>query len=57
MRWFAAHEPYTPITDTLRGLVLDTPVDGALAAVLWCVGLALVGYLASRALFRRDPRT
>ncbi|MEV6603005.1 ABC transporter permease [Kutzneria sp. NPDC051319] len=57
VRWFAAHEPFTPITDTLRGLVLDTPVDGALAAVLWCVGLALVGYLASRALFGRDPRT
>ena len=55
VRWFALHEPFTPITDTLRGLLLDTPVDSALAAVLWCVGLALAGYLASWALFRRDP--
>ena len=56
VKWFAQHEPFTPITDTLRGLLLDMPVEGsAPAAVLWCVGLALVGYLASWALFRRDP--
>ena len=56
VRWFAAHEPFTPITDTLRGLLLGTPVgDRGLVAVAWSVGLALVGYLWARALFRRDP--
>ena len=55
VRWFALHEPFTPIIDTLRGLLLDTSVDSGLTAVLWCVGLALVGYLVSMALFRRDP--
>jgi len=53
--WFAAHQPFTPVIDTLRGLLIGTP-DGAtaLAAVAWCVGLALAGYLWARALFRRD---
>jgi len=54
VRWFSAHEPFTPITDTLRGLLLDTPVDHALIAVAWCVGIAVAGYLWSRALFTRD---
>jgi ABC-2 type transport system permease protein len=57
VRWFAQNEPFTPIIDTLRGLLLGTPVGGgsAVAAVAWCAGLAMVGYLWSRALFRRDP--
>jgi ABC-2 type transport system permease protein len=56
VRWFAAHEPFTPITDALRGLLLDTPIeDSGLLAVAWCVGLALAGYLWARALFRREP--
>jgi ABC-2 type transport system permease protein len=55
VRWFATHEPFTPIIDTLRGLMLDTPTDDSVLAVTWCVGLALAGYLWARALFRRDP--
>ncbi len=56
VRWFADNEPFTPIIDALRGLLLGTPVDdsGALA-VGWCVGLALAGYVWARLLFRRDP--
>jgi ABC-2 type transport system permease protein len=57
VRWFAAHEPFTPVTDTLRGLLMGTPVGGpGLSAVAWCAGLTLAGYLGARALFRRDPR-
>ncbi len=56
VRWFARHEPFTPIIDTLRGLMLGTPVGGsAWIAVAWCAGFALAGYLWARALFRRDP--
>jgi len=56
VRWFATHEPFTPIIDALRGLLLGTPVEhGGVLAVGWCVALALVGYLWARALFRRDP--
>ncbi len=55
VRWFAASEPFTPIINTLRGLLTGTPSGGtALAAVAWCAGLALAGYLWARILFRRD---
>jgi ABC-2 type transport system permease protein len=55
VRWFAANEPFTPVIDTLRGRLTGTPSGGtALAAVLWCAGLALAGYLWARALSRRD---
>jgi ABC-2 type transport system permease protein len=56
VRWFAENEPFTPIIDTLRGLLAGTPIgDSAVIAVAWCAGLALVGYLWARALFNRDP--
>jgi len=55
VRWFAAHQPFTPVIDTLRGLLTGTPDGGtALAAVAWCAGLALAGYLWARVLVRRD---
>ena len=57
VRWFAQHEPFTPIIDTLRGLLLHQPVgDSGIAAVSWCVVLALAGFLWAGALFRRDQR-
>jgi ABC-2 type transport system permease protein len=55
VRWFAEHQPFTPVIDTLRGLLTGTPDGGAaLAAVAWCAGLALGGYLWARVLSRRD---
>jgi ABC-2 type transport system permease protein len=56
VRWFAAHEPFTPVIDTLRGLLTGPAASGGtvLAAVVWCAGLALAGYLWARVLFRRD---
>jgi ABC-2 type transport system permease protein len=57
VRWFATHEPFTPIIDTLRGLLLGASIqDSGVLAIAWCVGLGLAGYLWARALFRRDPR-
>ena len=56
VRWFARNEPFTPVIDTVRGLMLGTPVgSSALVAVAWCVGFALAGYFWARRLFRRDP--
>jgi ABC-2 type transport system permease protein len=55
VRWFAAHQPFTPVIDTLRGLLTGAPIGSSeIAAVAWCVGLALAGYLWARVLFRRD---
>jgi ABC-2 type transport system permease protein len=56
VRWFAEYQPFTPITETLRGLLLGTPIgSNAIIAVAWCAGIALVGYLWATKLFSRDP--
>jgi len=50
----AQFNPVTPITDTLRGLLLGTPVgDVVVPALLWCAGIFLVGRIAAGLLFRR----
>jgi ABC-2 type transport system permease protein len=55
VRWLAANQPFTPVINTLRGLLTGTPTAGSvLAAVAWCAGLALAGYLWAWVLFRRD---
>lgn len=54
VRQFAEYQPFTPLTETLRGLLMGTAIGGnGIAAVAWCVGFAVVGYLWSRSLFRR----
>lgn len=56
VKWFAGHEPYTPIIDGLRGLMLGTPVgNSGVIAVVWCLVLAAGGYVWAALLFRRDP--
>jgi ABC-2 type transport system permease protein len=56
VRWFAQNQPFTPVIQTLRGLLLGSPIgNNAVLAVAWCAGLALVGFLWSRALFNRNP--
>jgi ABC-2 type transport system permease protein len=56
LRWFAEHQPFTPIIETLRGLLLGTPVgDSAPIAVAWCVGISLGGYAWARRLYERVP--
>ena len=54
LRQFAEYQPFTPIIETLRGLLLGTHVgSGWIQAVAWCVGLSVVGYVFSRRLFDR----
>lgn len=56
MEWFVGNQPFTPIIDTLRGLLVGTPIGGsAILAVAWCAGIALVGYLWARSLYNRLP--
>ncbi|MFF8766841.1 ABC transporter permease [Nocardiopsis dassonvillei] len=56
LRWFAEYQPFTPVIDTLRGLLTGTGTgDGGVAAVAWCTGIALVSYLWARKLYDRDP--
>jgi ABC-2 type transport system permease protein len=56
LRWFAEYQPFTPFTETLRGLLLGTAIgNSAAASVAWCVGITAVSYLWARAAFNRDP--
>jgi ABC-2 type transport system permease protein len=56
MRWFAEYQPFTPITETLRGLLLGTAIgDNAIIACAWCVSIALLGYLWAKRLYNRHP--
>jgi len=56
VRVFADHQPFTPVMETLRGLLLGTGIGtSAPVAVAWSVGLALVGFLWARRLYARDP--
>ena len=54
VRQFAQYQPFTPIIESLRGLLAGTPSGGyAAAALAWCAGIALIGYLWSRATFSK----
>ena len=55
LRWFAEYQPFTPIIETLRGLLTDKPVgSNAWIALVWCAVIALGGYLWSKRLFNRE---
>ncbi|MHA7133259.1 ABC transporter permease [Oerskovia turbata] len=59
VRWFAEHQPFTPIIDTVRGLLAGgAGLDGStvVQAVAWCVVIGVAGYVWARALFRRERR-
>jgi ABC-2 type transport system permease protein len=54
VREFAVYQAFTPIIETLRGLFNGTPSSGhTIAAIAWCVGIAVVGYLWARAKFSK----
>ncbi len=57
VRLFAEYQPFTPIIETVRALLLGSVVETATvwAAIAWCVGLSVVGWWWARAGYRR-PR-
>src|SRR4051795_1358058 len=51
---FAAHQPVTPVIETLRALLLGTPAGSSpWQALLWCGGILLASVAAAGVLFRR----
>ena len=58
LRQFATYQPFTPVTETVRGLLTGTPVGhNAVGAVAWCIGIALASYLWAVHLYtHRQPR-
>jgi ABC-2 type transport system permease protein len=54
VRQFAEYQPFTPIIETLRGLLAGAPSAGnVIAASAWCAGFAIVGYLWSLSTFKK----
>ncbi|WP_454199884.1 ABC transporter permease [Nocardia sp. Marseille-Q1738] len=57
LRQFAEYQPFTPFTETLRGLLMGTEIgNNGIIAVAWCVGITVAGYLWSSSIFRRQTR-
>ena len=57
VRWFAAHQPFTPVVESLRALLTGAPLGNtAYLALAWSAAIALAGYLWARAGFRRGTR-
>ena len=58
MRWFAEYEPFTPVNETLRGLLTGTRIgDNLLITIAWCAGTAVLSYVWSRRLYEREPKS
>jgi ABC-2 type transport system permease protein len=52
---FAENQPFTPVIETIRGLLLGTPIgNSGVIAVAWCVATSAVGYLWASRLYERD---
>jgi len=57
IRWFAEYQPFTPVNETLRGLLTGTRIGGNLIiTIAWCVGVAVLSYAWSRRLYERQPK-
>ncbi|MFC8526312.1 ABC transporter permease [Nocardia sp. NPDC057227] len=57
MRQFAEYQPFTPITETVRGLLMGTEIGNSwIIALAWCVGIGIAGFLWSRSIFARRGR-
>ena len=54
LQWFAQYQPFTPFIETIRGLLLGTPLGwNPVLAIGWCVVIAVAGYAWSMAIYER----
>jgi ABC-2 type transport system permease protein len=58
LRWFADYQPFTPVIESVRGLLTGTPVGNDVVLALgWSVVIALGSYLWAKKLYNRDPKS
>jgi ABC-2 type transport system permease protein len=58
LRWFADHQPFTPINEALRALLAGTHVGSdAIVALAWCAIITAAGYAWALKLYNRAPRS
>jgi ABC-2 type transport system permease protein len=54
VKQFAEYQPFTPIIETLRGLLMGTPIgNNAIISIAWCAGFTVIGYAWSIRKFGR----
>jgi ABC-2 type transport system permease protein len=54
LRPVAEHQPITPVIETVRGLLMGTPIgNSAVLAIAWFGGITLASFLAAVVLFKR----
>jgi len=54
LQWFAQYQPFTPFIETIRGLLLGTPLGwNPVLAIWWCVVITVAGYAWSMAIYER----
>jgi ABC-2 type transport system permease protein len=54
LQWFAEYQPFTAFIETVRGLLLGTPLGWYPAlAIAWCVVITIVGYAWSMVIYER----
>jgi ABC-2 type transport system permease protein len=59
LRQFARYQPFTPVTDAVRGLLFGGAsfASDILPAIAWSIGIMLASYLWARRLYNRRPVT
>ena len=59
LRQFARYQPFTPVTDSVRGLLFGgtSVASDILPAIAWSVGITLASYLWARRLYNRRSVT
>jgi ABC-2 type transport system permease protein len=55
--WVAEWQPFTPFIESMRGLLMGTPIGPSAAlSAAWCVAIGMVGFVWSSKLYERGPR-
>jgi ABC-2 type transport system permease protein len=56
LRWFAEYQPFTPVIETMRGLLMGSPIgNSAVIAVAWSAVITMVCFQLARRAYNRDP--
>ena len=57
VRWFAEYQPFTPVINTLRGLLLGSPIgNSGYIALAWLIGITVVGFVWATLAFNARGR-
>ena len=54
--WLAENQPFTPMIETMRGLLMGTPIGNSWwISIAWCAVITVVGFVWAQRSYNRDP--